>query len=88
MTSLYVNTHTSDEIAKIIKPQFPENDLETIETIVERYQEQETWKDNLIFEKKSFELLENILEDAGELEKRVPYDKLVNTEFAEKAAKK
>lgn len=84
----YVNTHTSDEIAKIIKPQFPENDLETIETIVERYQEQETWKDNLIFEKKSFELLENILEDAGELEKRVPYDKLVNTEFAEKAAKK
>lgn len=84
----YVNTHTSDEVAKIIKPQFPENDLETIETIVERYQEQETWKDNLIFEKKSFELLENILEDAGELEKRVPYDKLVNTEFAEKAAKK
>ena len=82
----YVNTHTPEEIAQIIKPQFPENDLKTIETIVERYQEQDTWKENLIFEKKSFELLENILEDAGELEKRVPYDKLVNTEFAEKAA--
>lgn len=84
----YVNTHTPEKIAKIIKPQFPENDLKTIEMIVKRYQEQGTWKDNLIFEKKSFELLEDILENAGELEERVPYDKLVNTEFAEKAAKK
>ena len=84
----YVNTHTPEEIAQIIKPQFPENDLKTIETIVKRYQEQDTWKENLIFEKKSFELLEDILEDAGELEKRVPYDKLVNTEFAEKATEK
>ena len=84
----YVNTHTPEEIAKIIKPQFPENDLKTIEMIVKRYQEQDTWKDNLIFEKKSVELLEDILEDAGELEERVPYDKLVNTKFAEKAAKK
>ena len=40
-----------------------------------------------MFEKESFELLENILEDAKELEKRVPYEELVNTEFAEKAAK-
>ena len=83
----YVNTHTPEEIAQIIKPQFPENDLKTIETIVKRYQEQDTWKENLIFEKKSFELLEDILEDAGELEKRVPYDKLVNTEFAEATEK-
>lgn len=83
----YVNTHTPEEIAKIIKPQFPENDLKTIETIVKRYQEQDTWKENLVFEKESFELLENILEDAKELEKRVPYEELVNTEFAEKAAK-
>ena len=83
----YVNTHTPEEIAKIIKPQFPENDLKTIETIAKRYQEQDTWKENLVFEKESFELLENILEDAKELEKRVPYEELVNTEFAEKAAK-
>ena len=44
----YVNTHTPEKIAKIIKPQFPENDLKTIEMIVKRYQEQGTWKDNLI----------------------------------------
>ena len=52
----YVQTHTPEEIAKIIAPQFKETDLATITTIVTRYYEQETWKENLIFEKESFEL--------------------------------
>lgn len=82
---LYVNSHTPEEIAKVIQPQFKENDLDTITTIVRRYQEQNTWKENLIFEKDSFELLQDILEEAGELENRVEYDKLVTTEFAKKA---
>lgn len=82
----YVQTHTPGEIAKMIEPQFPETDLETITTIVSRYYDQDTWKSNLIFEKSSFELLQDILESAGELETRAPYDKLVTTEFAAKAA--
>ena len=32
-------------------------------------------------------LLQDILEEAGELSNRAPYEKLVNTEFAEEAAK-
>lgn len=82
---LYVNSHTPEEIAKVIQPQFKENDLDTITTIVRRYQEQNTWKENLIFEKDSFELRQDILEEAGELENRAEYDKLVTTEFAKKA---
>lgn len=82
----YVQTHTPEEIAAIIEPQFPETDLETITTIVSRYYEQDTWKSDLIFEEDSFELLQDILESAGELEQRAPYRDLVTTEFAEKAA--
>ncbi|HJB14764.1 MAG TPA: ABC transporter substrate-binding protein [Candidatus Blautia excrementipullorum] len=84
----YVQTHTPEEIAKIIAPQFEETDLETITTIVTRYYEQDTWKDNLVFEKESFELLQDILEESGELKARVDYDKLVTTAYAEKAAEK
>lgn len=84
----YVNSHTPEEIAKVIAPQFEETDLETIEKIVTRYYEQDTWKDNLVFEESSFDLLQNILMDAGELTNQVPYDKLVDTSFAEKAAEK
>lgn len=83
----YVNSHTPEEIAKIIQPQFTENDLETITTIVKRYQQQDTWKENLVFEKESFELLQDILESAGELKERASYEKLVTTEFAEKSMK-
>ena len=84
----YVNSHSADEIARAMKPQFPETDLETITTIVSRYQFQETWKTDLIFSKESFELLENILMEAGELEDFVPYEDLVDNTFSTMAATK
>ena len=52
------------------------------------YQSQDTWKENLVFEKESFELLQDILESAGELEKRADYEKLVTTIYAKEAMKK
>lgn len=82
----YVQTHTPEEIAKVIEPQFSETDLDTITTIVTRYYDQDTWKSNLIFEQSSFDLLQDILESAGELEQRAPYEDLVTTTFAAKAA--
>lgn len=81
----YVQTHTPEEIAKVIAPQFAETDMATLTTIVARYHNQDTWKDNLIFEKDAFDLLQNILESSEVLEERVPYEDLVTTEFAEKA---
>ncbi len=82
----YVNTHTPEEIAKAIQPQFEETDLEQITTIVKRYYDQDTWKENLVFEQDAFELLQDILAEAGELETRVPYEELVTTDYAAKAA--
>ena len=83
----YVQSHTPEEIAEVIAPQFQETDLETITTIVKRYYDQDTWKENLIFEKESFELLQDILEDAGELSERAKYEELVQTEYAKNAVK-
>ena len=83
----YVQIHTPEEIAEVIAPQFKETDIETITAIVKRYYDQDTWKENLIFEKDSFELLQDILEDAGELSQRVNYEELVQTSSAEKASK-
>lgn len=78
----YVNSHTPEEIAKVIKNQFPETKLETITTIVSRYYEQDTWKTDLIFSEDSFMLLQNILMEAGELDHYVPYTDLVDTNYA------
>ncbi|MDD5804018.1 MAG: ABC transporter substrate-binding protein [Clostridia bacterium] len=81
----YVQSHSPEEIAQVIAPQFPETDLDTLTTIVTRYYEQDTWKENLVFEKDSFELLQDILESAGELSDRADYENLVTTAFAEAA---
>ena len=83
----YVASHTAAEIAQVIAPQFPETDLDTLTTIVERYHSQDTWKEDLIFEEDSFMLLQNILKDSNVLEEQVPYEELVTTEFAENAIK-
>lgn len=81
----YVNQSSPADIAKTISPQFPETDIETLTTIVSRYYDQKTWKEDLVFEEESFTLLLNILEEAGELSERVPYENLVNTDFAKEA---
>lgn len=81
----YVNSHSAEEIAETISPQFPETDVSTLATIVNRYKEQDTWKEDTVFTEESFDLLLNILEEAGELKERVPYEELVTVEFAEKA---
>lgn len=83
----YVNTHTPEEIAKIIQPQFAETDMDTLVTIVTRYYDQDSWKEDLVFEEAAYTLLLDILESAGELEKRPPYKDLVDNTFAREAVK-
>ena len=81
----YTVSHSSEEIAKTVQPQFSETDLDTLTAITERYHAQDTWKDDLVFSKESFELLLQILEDADVITKKPAYDTLVTTEFAEQA---
>lgn len=81
----YTASHTPEEIAKVISPQFPETDMDTLITIVTRYHDQNTWKEDLVFTEDAFVLLENILKESKVLEDFVPYEDLVTTEFAEKA---
>lgn len=79
----YVNSHSPEELAKIIKPQFEEMDEISLATIIGRYQAQDTWKTDLVFTREAFDLLQDILKDAGVLEATVPYEDLVDTTFAE-----
>lgn len=81
----YVNSHTPEEIAAVIAPQFPETDESTIATILARYQAQDTWKADTFFQQDSFDLLQQILAEAGELPQEVPYEDLVTTVYSAEA---
>ena len=77
----YVEKHSAQEIAEVIQPQFAGTKTDTLTTIVDRYKKQDTWKSDLTFEEDAFVLLENILEEAGELPQRVDYNTLVTKDF-------
>ena len=80
-----IQSHSAAEIAKVIAPQFKDTDEATIALIVERYQNQDTWKEDLVFTKDSYELLLDILEEAGVLTDRPPYKDLITTTYAKEA---
>ncbi len=79
----YVATHSAAEIAALIAPEFPENDVETLTTIIDRYQSQDTWTTTPVFDEDGFHLLQDIMEDGGELSARVPFTDLVTNTFAD-----
>lgn len=82
---LWVQNHSVEEIAKAVKPQFPDTDDEILITLITRYKEQDTWKPDLILTEEGLNHMMDIVEMAGELDKRADYDKIVTTKFAEKA---
>lgn len=77
-----VYSHTPEEVADMIAPQFKDTDKETMAIIIKRYAEQDTWKRDLVFEEDAYRLLLDILDEAGQLSARPDYEKLVTTEYA------
>jgi NitT/TauT family transport system substrate-binding protein len=81
----WVNENSSTDIAKLIERYFEDTDLDIIESSIERYKNQGSYATDPILDKEEWANLQNIMEEAGELPKRIDYETLVNTQFAEKA---
>lgn len=82
---LWVQNHTAEEIAKEIKPFFPDAEDDILITVINRYKEIDAWCDNPITTPESFALLQEVMQSAGELDKIVEYDAIITQEFAKKA---
>ena len=84
---LWVQSKSSEEVAEVLSEHFTDANKDTLAKLVTRYKEQDTWKPDPVLTEEGFEQIQNIMEDAGQLEKRVPYNNLVVDEFAKKALK-
>lgn len=73
----YVHSHTDSEVAKKIIDQFPDSSLEEITAAIKRYRSIEAWPKNTKFQENSFSHLQDIMISYGEIDKKVPYDKLI-----------
>ena len=83
----WVNEHSAEEIAEAIEPSFPDTDLETLASCVERYKSIDAWNTDPVLTQESFDRLQEVIIEAGELDEKAPYDKIVNNSFAEKVMK-
>ena len=73
----YVNSHESLEIAEIIKDEFPDTSVTDLATVIERYKSVDTWPTTTEFTEESFDHLQDIMINAGELTEKVPYGDLI-----------
>ena len=83
----WVENHSAREIAEVIKPSFPDSDIDLLETVVNRYKNQDTWCKTPVMKKEALDLLQEVMQEAGELDKKVSFEDLVNNSFAEKVSK-
>lgn len=83
----WTKKHTSREVAEKIQQFFPDTTLESLETSVQKYRDIDAWKENPVLKQEAFDKLQLIMTEAGELQTKAPYDKIVNNSFAEKVIK-
>lgn len=83
----WVKEHSSREIAEKIQEFFPDTTVDSLENSVQKYKDIDAWKENPILKQEAFDKLQEIMTEAGELEKKAPYDKVINNSYAEKVIK-
>lgn len=81
----WVQESTTEEIAESIRPHFPDTETDILISLIDRYKSQDTWQPDLILKEDGLNRMMDIMESAGELDKRADYDKIVNTNFAKNA---
>lgn len=83
----FVEEHTMEEVAEIIKDFFPDTDVELLASVLQSYKDIDAWKTEPTMEEEAYDKLQTVMEEAGELKQRAPFDKVINNSYAEKAVK-
>ena len=81
----WVKEHTAAEIAEVITEFFPDTDLDMLTASIQSYMDIDAWSDTPVLKEESFNLLQTVMKEAGELEKEADYNKVINNSFAQKA---
>lgn len=81
----YVNETDSETVATYLVPYFSGTSKDSLKTSVESYKKIDAWVTNMAMKESAFNKLQDVIELAGELEKRVEFSSMVLTESADKA---
>ncbi len=81
----WVATHTDAEVAQAVAEFFPDTSLELLTASVASYRAIDAWNTDPVMSEDSFNRLQTVMTEAGELTKTADYSKVVNNTFANKA---
>ena len=82
----WVASHSDQEVAEAIAPQFPDTDTKVVAEVVGRLRSIDAWNATPVMASSAWERLETIMTGAGQLQdaERVPFEVLVDNSFAQK----
>ena len=78
---IWTKEHSSEEIAEAIKDFFPDTETELLAEVIQNYKNIDAWNDNPTLTEESFDRLQEVMIQAGELKEKVPYEAIVTNEF-------
>lgn len=84
----WVEEHTMQEVAEAIKDFFPDTDAELLAQVLQSYKDIDAWKTDPVMKEESYDLLQTVMEEAGELKQKAPFEKVINNSYAEKSIEK
>ena len=80
----WVKEHTAREIAEKIVSFFPDTDLDMLEKSIQSYKDIDAWNETPVLEQEAFDRLQTVMQEAGELTEKAPYEVIINNNFAKK----
>lgn len=80
----YINGTDSAEAAKVLLPYFDGTSEESIKTSLDSYKSIDAWQEDMTMTEDAFNRLQDIIDNSGELEKRVNFSDLVDVSYSSK----
>ena len=80
----YVFTHTDKEVAEVITSYFPDTSMNDLTEVIKRYRDADSWYSTTYITEEGFDRVQDIMNNSDKLDKKAPYDKLVNNEYNKK----
>ena len=80
----YVFTHSDKEVAEVITSYFPDTSMNDLTEVIKRYREADSWYKTTYITEEGFDRVQDIMDNSNKLDKKAPYNKLVNNEYNKK----
>jgi NitT/TauT family transport system substrate-binding protein len=79
----FIKTASLDEAAKALEPSFTSISFETLKSVIQNYRDIDAWADSLVMSESAFNRLQDIMENANSLERRVSFTDIVDNSLAQ-----